>query len=106
MSIEIEKDILWSDPIEKHGEYPSRRGVGVKFGPDITDVVINRIGVRVIIRSHQPTIALSDPYYSHGGRVMTISSTSVYNGNPFYLEINNMDDDLRYEIKRAPVNHG
>lgn len=81
----VEKDILWSDPWEGYGEYPNRRGVGVEFGRDVTDEVCRRIGVKRIIRSHEPMKALDGPWYEHGGKVVTVSSTRVYGGKPFIL---------------------
>ena len=31
-------EMLWSDPCSELGRHPSKRGVGVAFGPDITKV--------------------------------------------------------------------
>lgn len=86
-SLLVEKDILWSDPWSGYGEYPSRRGIGVEFGIDITERICARLGVKIIVRSHEPMKALTGPYYEHNGRIVTISSTSVYGGKPFILAI-------------------
>ena len=85
---EIEKDILWSDPLDKYGEYPNRRGAGVEFGIDVTTKTCKMIGIKKIIRSHEPQKALRGPCYEHNGKIVTTSSTSVYGGNPFILDIN------------------
>jgi len=86
-SLSIERDVLWSDPWSGYGEYPNRRGVGVEFGVDITEKVCMKLGVKMIVRSHEPMKASTGPYYEHGGRVVTVSSTSVYGGKPFILTI-------------------
>ena len=84
---EVEKDLLWSDPFNGFGERQSRRGAGVEFGEDVTKKICSRVGVKKIIRSHEPRKAFEGPYYEHGGRVVTVSSTSVYGGTPFILDI-------------------
>ena len=82
---EMEKDLLWSDPFEGRGEHPNRRGAGVEFGTDISEEVCRVLGVKRIIRSHEPLKALTGPHYSHDNRVITTSCTTVYGGNPFIL---------------------
>jgi len=84
----VEADILWSDPFEGYGEYPNRRGVGVEFGVDVTEEVCRRLNVKRIIRSHEPMKAVNGYCSEHSGKVITISSTSVYHGRPFVLIIN------------------
>jgi 3',5'-cyclic AMP phosphodiesterase CpdA len=86
-SSELEKDMLWSDPIDGYGEYPNRRGVGVEFGVDITGEVCKKLGVRKIIRSHEPHKVNGKPYIIHNGRVITISATTVYGTKPIVLQI-------------------
>ncbi len=89
---DIERDILWSDPFEGTAEQPNwERGAGVEFGTDVTMTICEMLRVNRIIRSHQPAKALTGPFYSHDGRVTTISSTSVYGGIPFFLSINPSD---------------
>lgn len=83
----VEEDVLWSDPFEGDGEYPNIRGAGVEFGNDISEAVCRRLGVKRIVRSHQPTKAMTGPCLEHGGRVITISSTIVYGGTPFVLAL-------------------
>jgi serine/threonine-protein phosphatase 5 len=29
-------DLVWSDPIKENGRQPSKRGVSIGFGPDVT----------------------------------------------------------------------
>lgn len=84
---EVEIDVLWSDPFEGNGEYPNRRGAGIEFGEDITDNVYGLLGVKRVIRSHEPRKAISGPYYEHDRKVITSSSTSAYGDKPFILFI-------------------
>ena len=85
----IKNDLIWSDPFEGLGEFfnEKRGGSGVKFGMDITENVCKLIGVKRIIRGHEPITALKGPAYAHNGRVITVSSTRVYGGRPFVLSI-------------------
>jgi hypothetical protein len=96
-SKEIEKDILWSDPFEGNGETYNRRGFGVRFGEDITENVCKIANVKRILRSHEPKKAQDKPFVEHNGKIMTLSSTSCYNGNPFVLFFNPKNFD-KYEI--------
>lgn len=49
----ISTDILWSDPIATNGIYPSTRGLGMLFGPDITQDFLLENNLNLIIRSHE-----------------------------------------------------
>jgi hypothetical protein len=93
-SPELEKDLLWSDPHEDAGEKPNSRGSGVKFGPDITDRILKQLNIKLLIRSHEPYLAKEGPFYSQGGRVITLSSTRVFQGRPFYLELSLQNQSL------------
>lgn len=84
-SRKIEEDIIWSDPIEAKGESPNPRGAGVLFGPNLSESLAEELGVRHILRSHQPGKAITGPYVQHSDRVITLSSTRVYGGRPFAL---------------------
>ena len=90
----LERDILWSDPFEGDGERVNHRGVGIQFGANVTLDICNRLDVKRIIRSHQPALALSEPYYSHEGKVVTVNSTSMYGGSPFvfFIDPKNFDN--------------
>jgi hypothetical protein len=97
-SARTEEDILWSDPVTTMGERPNQRGAGVEFGPDVTSRVMDNLGVCQIIRSHQPSLALKGPRYSHKTGIVTLSSTNVYPGKPFFLELENRTDGLRWSV--------
>ncbi|MCW1296276.1 MAG: serine/threonine protein phosphatase [Candidatus Parvarchaeota archaeon] len=88
-SKQIEEDVIWSDPKSDcgKGEFPNYRGAGVEFGTDIVQKVFSKLGVDLLIRSHQPTIAKYGPYFALNDMVIIISSTDIYGGIPHYLNI-------------------
>lgn len=99
-SLEVEGDILWSDPWSGYGEYPNRRGVGVEFGVDITESICAKLEVKMIVRGHEPMKASIGPYSEHNGKVVTVSSTRVYGGKPFILAI---DPSAPLSISHIPI---
>jgi len=73
-------EILWSDPGEDFvGTYPSPRGAGRLFGPDVTKKFLEMLGVHVLVRGHEPV----DEGFriSHNGRVLTLFSRR---GEPYF----------------------
>lgn len=46
-------ELLWSDPQPQVGRSPSKRGVGVQFGPDVTEKFLKLNNLDYIIRSHE-----------------------------------------------------
>ncbi|XP_070180925.1 serine/threonine-protein phosphatase 5-like [Littorina saxatilis] len=69
-------DLLWSDPQTLPGTSPSKRGVGVQFGPNVTADFLKRNGLDYIIRSHE----VKDKGYevSHDGKCVTVFSAPNY----------------------------
>lgn len=89
--------LLWSDPSAGRGEQMDIRGAGVAFGEDITQKVLSSLGLKLIIRSHEPAKAAKGPFVEHGGKVITTNSCTSY-GMPwkrFLLKIDT--DSLQYE---------
>jgi len=97
-SKEVEEVLLWSDPFEGYGERPNTRGAGIEFGKDVIEEVCRRLGIKRIVRSHQPRKAKNGPYLEHDGRVVTISSTIIYGGTPFVLVLpaKKLDEAFRH----------
>lgn len=46
-------ELLWTDPQDAPGRGPSKRGVGVGFGPDVTRRWCEANQVTAVIRSHE-----------------------------------------------------
>ncbi|KAJ1548563.1 Serine/threonine-protein phosphatase 5 [Cladochytrium tenue] len=69
-------ELLWSDPQPQKGRSRSKRGVGIQFGPDVTDAFCKLNGLDVIVRSHE---VKQDGYeVAHGGKCITIFSAPNY----------------------------
>jgi protein phosphatase len=92
------EEILWSDPEEDiKGTFPSPRGAGRLFGPDVTARFLEMLNVDVLIRGHEP--ADEGFKISHDGRVLTLFSRK---GEPYFntkgaylqLELSNQVTDV------------
>lgn len=69
-------ELLWTDPQDAPGRGPSRRGVGIAFGPDITKRWCTENKVSAIIRSHE---VRQDGYtIEHDGLCITVFSAPNY----------------------------
>jgi protein phosphatase len=78
---QVFSDLLWSDPTEQAGKFKSERGIGIKFGPDLTEKFCMRNKLRFIVRSHQLPEDGRGFAKQHEGRCVTIFSASNYCGN-------------------------
>ena len=68
--------MLWSDPQPFPGRGPSKRGIGLSFGPDVTRSFLDSNGLSMIIRSHE----VRDEGYllEHEGHLVTVFSAPNY----------------------------
>lgn len=69
-------EALWSDPCDEDGRRPSKRGVGLQFGPDVTEKFLEENNLKLLVRSHE---VKDDGYsYQRGGKCLTIFSAPNY----------------------------
>ncbi|PLN82076.1 Metallo-dependent phosphatase-like protein [Aspergillus taichungensis] len=69
-------EMLWTDPQTEPGRGPSKRGVGLQFGPDITKRFCENNGLEAIIRSHE--VRMEGYEVEHDGRCITVFSAPKY----------------------------
>ncbi|KAK3700273.1 hypothetical protein RRG08_033551 [Elysia crispata] len=69
-------ELLWSDPQPQAGRAPSKRGVGVQFGPDVTARFLELNKLDYVVRSHE---VKNEGYeVMHGGKCITVFSAPNY----------------------------
>ena len=68
-------EMLWSDPQPEPGRALSKRGVGVQFGPDVTENFLQRNNLKCIIRSHE--VRENGYTLDHDGKCMFFLSLSI-----------------------------
>ena len=80
-------ECLWSDPCDQDGRHPSKRGVGVQFGPDVAArflddnnlskfIMVLSFFAEMLVRSHE--VKQEGFEYQKGGRVLTVFSAPNY----------------------------
>ncbi|KAI9807278.1 MAG: hypothetical protein M1833_000021 [Piccolia ochrophora] len=69
-------EMLWTDPQTAPGRGPSKRGVGLQFGPDVTKRFCERNGLEAVIRSHE--VRMEGYEVEHDGRCITVFSAPKY----------------------------
>ena len=69
-------EMMWADPIAVRGRHASKRGMGLSFGPDITEKFLNFNNLQLVVRSHE----VKDNGYEveHGGKLVTVFSAPNY----------------------------
>ncbi|XP_027932388.1 serine/threonine-protein phosphatase 5 isoform X3 [Vigna unguiculata] len=69
-------EVLWSDPQPLPGRGPSKRGVGLSFGPDVTEAFLKENNLDLVVRSHE----VKDEGYEieHDGKLITVFSAPNY----------------------------
>ena len=45
-------DLLWSDPSELNGRHPSKWGVSIEFGKDVSDWFLDENNLELLVWSH------------------------------------------------------
>ncbi|KAF2471316.1 serine/threonine-protein phosphatase-like protein 5 [Lindgomyces ingoldianus] len=69
-------EMLWTDPQTQPGRGPSKRGVGLQFGPDVTKRFCEANKIDAIIRSHE--VRMEGYEVEHDGRCITVFSAPHY----------------------------
>ncbi|CEM16823.1 unnamed protein product [Vitrella brassicaformis CCMP3155] len=69
-------ELLWSDPQKLDGRAPSKRGVGVAFGPDVTERFLKENNLDLLVRSHE----MKEEGYEEecNGKLVTVFSAPNY----------------------------
>ena len=62
-------EMLWTDPQKVPGRGPSKRGVGLQFGPDVTKRFCEANSLEAVIRSHE--VRMEGYEVEHDGRCIT-----------------------------------
>jgi predicted phosphodiesterase len=68
------RQIAWGDWQDSPGQSLGDLGIRPQFGRDRFDTLMNRFGMNVLIRGHQPHA----PLYLYGDRCLTIFTSSTY----------------------------
>ncbi len=69
-------EILWSDPCKELGRNPSKRGVALSFGPDITKRFLEYNNLELLIRSHE--VKQEGYEIEADGKLITVFSAPNY----------------------------
>ncbi|KAB8416402.1 hypothetical protein FH972_024921 [Carpinus fangiana] len=69
-------EMLWTDPQPQPGRGPSKRGVGMQFGPDITKRFCDANGLDAVIRSHE--VRMDGYAAEHNEKCITVFSAPNY----------------------------
>lgn len=97
----IEMELLWTDPQDEDGLSPSKRGIGMQFGPDITERFCKKNGLKAVIRSHE--VRDNGYEWQHNNKLCTVFSAPNYcdvQGNKGgILEINRGPDAQSQDIQ-------
>ena len=69
-------ELLWSDPCKEKGRMPSKRGVGMSFGPDVAERFLKENNLKLLVRSHE--VKMEGYEVEPGNQVITIFSAPNY----------------------------
>jgi serine/threonine-protein phosphatase 5 len=69
-------EMMWADPIAVRGRHPSKRGMGLSFGPDVTENFLKKNDLQLVIRSHE--VKDNGFEIEHGGKLITVFSAPNY----------------------------
>jgi len=69
-------ELMWADPQPFNGRAPSKRGVGLSFGPDVTQRFLEENKLELLVRSHE--VKQEGYEVTHGGKCITVFSAPNY----------------------------
>lgn len=69
-------ELLWSDPQPQRGRSASKRGIGLQFGPDVTENFLEKNNFNLVVRSHE--VKMAGYEIDHGGKCVTVFSAPNY----------------------------
>ncbi|XP_072470314.1 serine/threonine-protein phosphatase with EF-hands 1 [Notamacropus eugenii] len=102
-------NVLWSDPRSKNGCYPNTsRGGGCYFGPDVTENILAKFALKMIIRSHECKPEGFD--ICHDGKIITVFSASNYyeegSNRGAYLKLNHDNNPRFFQYQSSQMTQG
>ncbi len=76
------EEVLWSDPSDDVEEYEFNfvRGAGLIWGEKVTDMLLKKLGVFLVVRGHEPC---NGYMFKHRKKVLTLFSMKGYYGNSY-----------------------
>lgn len=95
-------EMLWTDPQPQNGRGPSKRGVGLQFGPDVTKRFCENNGLEAVIRSHE--VRMEGYEVEHNGKCIT-GKNRFYRFLPAVLNITSFlcTEILRFNRKQGCI---
>ena len=107
-SLDLLEEVLWNDPTDDIEDWTySPRGAGRLWGPRITMIFLEKTGLELIVRGHEP--AFHGFKANHDGRVLTLFSMlrgPYGNKSAGYMVVENKDCISVYKaincVKRIP----
>ncbi|CAF0831245.1 unnamed protein product [Didymodactylos carnosus] len=69
-------ELLWSDPQPQNGRSESKRGVGLQFGPDVTEKFLKVNNLEYVVRSHE--VKQEGYELAHNNKCITVFSAPNY----------------------------
>ncbi len=91
------EELLWSDPTEMTDKTcASPRGAGRLFGQKVTNEVLSKLGVKIMIRGHEP--CPEGFKLDHNNKILTLFSRK---GPPYF---NNLGAYLRIDLSKRIIN--
>jgi len=103
---EFLEELLWSDPDDTIKDVAtSPRGAGKLFGKNVTENVLTKLNVKVLIRGHEPC---SEGFrLNHEGKVLTLFSrkgTPYFNAHGAYLDLP-LSEKIEKAVQLLPFIH-